>query len=64
MRALAFPVAGSPSPQDIRRVVIKKFPFSIAYRPDADGMSYRRCKHSFLGFKQATLVESTATRTS
>jgi toxin ParE1/3/4 len=37
-RALAFPLAGSPSHQDIRRVVLKKFPFSIAYRPDADGI--------------------------
>jgi hypothetical protein len=32
-RALAFPLAGSPWHQGIRRVVLKKFPFSIAYRP-------------------------------
>jgi toxin ParE1/3/4 len=37
-RALAFPLAGSPSHHNIRRVVLKTFPFSVAYRPDADGI--------------------------
>ena len=37
-RALAFPLAGSPWHQGIRRVVLKTFPFSIASRPDADGI--------------------------
>ena len=37
-RALAFPLAGSPWHQGIRRVALKKFPFSIFYRPEADSV--------------------------
>lgn len=37
-RALAFPLAGSPSVPDARRVLLKGFPFSIVYRPEADGI--------------------------
>jgi len=37
-RALAFPLAGSPSHQGIRRVVLKKFPFSIFYRLETEGI--------------------------
>jgi toxin ParE1/3/4 len=37
-RALAFPLSGSPATPTIRRVIIKNFPFSIVYRPEADGI--------------------------
>lgn len=38
VRALAFPLAGSRSAPDVRRVFLKGFPFSIVYRPEADGV--------------------------
>jgi len=38
-RALAFPLSGSPATPTIRRVIIKNFPFSIVYRPEADGVN-------------------------
>jgi toxin ParE1/3/4 len=37
-RALVFPLAGSPSSTNTRRVVLKGFPFSIFYRPESDGI--------------------------
>lgn len=37
-RALAFPLAGSPSRRNTRYVIVKDFPFSIIYRPEADGI--------------------------
>lgn len=37
-RALAFPLTGSPSPERTRKIVINRFPFSIIYRPIADGI--------------------------
>jgi ParE toxin of type II toxin-antitoxin system, parDE len=37
-RALAFPLSGSTATPTIRRVIIKNFPFSIVYRPEADGV--------------------------
>ena len=37
-RALAFPLAGSPSVSNTRRVILKGFPFSLFYRPQADGI--------------------------
>ena len=37
-RALAFPLAGSPSVAGTRRVVLKGFPFSLFYRPEGDGI--------------------------
>jgi toxin ParE1/3/4 len=38
VRALSFPLSGSPSEPNIRRVVVKGFPFSVVYRPEADGI--------------------------
>jgi hypothetical protein len=38
-RALAFPLSGSTATPTIRRVIIKNFPFSIVYRPEADGVN-------------------------
>jgi toxin ParE1/3/4 len=35
---LAFPLSGSTATQTVRRVIIKNFPFSIVYRPAADGI--------------------------
>ena len=37
-RALAFPLAGSPSVSGTRRVIVKEFPFSLFYRPESDGI--------------------------
>ena len=37
-RALAFPLAGSPSESNTRRVIVKKFPFSVIYRPEPEGI--------------------------
>jgi plasmid stabilization system protein ParE len=37
-RALLFPRAGSPSPAGTRRVLLKGFPFSVYYRPEAEGI--------------------------
>ena len=37
-RALAFPLSGSTATPTIRRIIIKNFPFSIVYRPEADGI--------------------------
>lgn len=37
-RALAFPLAGTPSAADTRRVILKGFPFSVFYRPERDGI--------------------------
>jgi plasmid stabilization system protein ParE len=37
-RALAFPLAGSPSVSNTRRVILKGFPFSIFYRPEGNGI--------------------------
>ena len=37
-RALAFPDAGSPAPKGTKRVFVNRFPFSIVYRPDQDGI--------------------------
>ena len=38
MRALAFPLAGSPAVSNTRRVVLKEFPFSLFYRPESSGI--------------------------
>lgn len=37
-RALAFPLAGSPSVSNTRRVFLKGFPFSRFYRPESNGI--------------------------
>lgn len=37
-RALAFPLAGSPSRSNTRRVVLDGFSFSLIYRPEPDGI--------------------------
>jgi toxin ParE1/3/4 len=37
-RALTFPLSGSPSAPNIRRVIVKDFPFSIVYRPEEEGI--------------------------
>ena len=36
--ALSFPDAGSPSAARTRRVLVRSFPFSVIYRPDAEGI--------------------------
>ena len=35
-RAVGFPFSGSPSRAKTRRIIVKGFPFSIFYRPEAD----------------------------
>jgi plasmid stabilization system protein ParE len=37
-RALAFPLSGSPSEGNTRRVIVRDFRFSIVYRSEADGI--------------------------
>lgn len=37
-RALAFPLSGSPSRSNTRRIIVKGFCFSIFYRPERDGI--------------------------
>jgi len=37
-RALAFPEAGSPATRNTKRVFVKRFPFSVVYRPDREGI--------------------------
>ena len=37
-RALAFPLAGSPCESGTRRFLLKKFPFSMVYRVEDDGI--------------------------
>lgn len=38
VRALAFPLAGSPSHLNTRSLIVHGFPFSIVYRPEEDGI--------------------------
>jgi plasmid stabilization system protein ParE len=37
-RAVVFPLAGSPSVANTRRVIVSGFPFSLFYRPESDGI--------------------------
>jgi toxin ParE1/3/4 len=37
-RALAFPEAGSPATKNTRLVFVKRFPFSVVYRADREGI--------------------------
>ena len=37
-RALAFPLAGSPSAAETRRMLVRDFPFLLVYRPERDGI--------------------------
>ena len=38
MRAVAFPLTGSPASKSTRRVFVKNFPFAVVYRLDAEGI--------------------------
>jgi hypothetical protein len=38
MRAMAFPLSGTPSGSDTCRILLKGFPFSVFYRSDSDGI--------------------------
>ena len=38
VRALAFPLSGSPFRPNTRRVLVKGFPFSLVYRPEPEGI--------------------------
>jgi plasmid stabilization system protein ParE len=38
IRALRFPLSGSPSGTETYRVFVKGFPLSVFYRPDHDGI--------------------------
>ena len=37
-RAVAFPLSGSPSRSNTRRIIVKGFPYAIVYRPEANGI--------------------------
>jgi len=45
IRALAFPLAGSPATRNTRRVFVKDFPFAVVYRPHADGITVFALAH-------------------
>ncbi|MBK8163763.1 MAG: type II toxin-antitoxin system RelE/ParE family toxin [Gammaproteobacteria bacterium] len=45
IRALAFPLAGSPATRSTRRVFVKDFPFAVVYRPHADGITVFALAH-------------------
>lgn len=44
-RALAYPLAGSPAPRNTRRVYVRDFPYSVVYRPNADGITVFAVAH-------------------
>ena len=37
-RAMAFPEAGSSASKSTKRVFVNRFPFSVVYRPDKEGI--------------------------
>jgi toxin ParE1/3/4 len=37
-RALSFPLSGSPLEPNLRRILVRNFPFSVVYRPEVDGI--------------------------
>jgi hypothetical protein len=45
LRTLAFPMAGSPAAVKTRRVIVKRFPFSLVYRPEAEGVTVFALAH-------------------
>ncbi|MCC6301173.1 MAG: type II toxin-antitoxin system RelE/ParE family toxin [Gammaproteobacteria bacterium] len=45
IRALAFPLAGSPTIRNARRVFVKDFPFSAVYRAHAEGITVFALAH-------------------
>jgi toxin ParE1/3/4 len=45
VRALAFPVAGSPATANTRRVIVKGFPLSVVYRPEPEGFTVFALAH-------------------
>jgi plasmid stabilization system protein ParE len=45
-RAIALPLAGSRASKNTRRVFVKRFPFSIVYRADEDGIVVFAVAHS------------------
>ncbi|PLW80985.1 type II toxin-antitoxin system RelE/ParE family toxin [Kineobactrum sediminis] len=44
-RALSFPGAGSPATKSTRRVYVKRFPFSLVYRPNKEGIEVFAVAH-------------------
>ncbi len=36
--ALAFPLSGTPAPDDSRKLVVKRFPYNVVYRIVNDGV--------------------------
>lgn len=38
MRALAFPLTGSPASKNTRRMFVQDFPFAVVYREHAEGI--------------------------
>jgi hypothetical protein len=45
IRALAFPLAGSPATRNTRRVFVKDFPFAVVYRAHAEGITVFALAH-------------------
>ncbi|MBX3144849.1 MAG: type II toxin-antitoxin system RelE/ParE family toxin, partial [Trueperaceae bacterium] len=44
--ALAFPMAGTPIQQGVRRVLVRDFPFAIMYRPSGEGITVFAIAHT------------------
>ena len=45
LRALTFPFAGTPMQQDVRRVLVRDFPFAIVYCPEDGGITVFAVAH-------------------
>jgi len=45
-RALAFPLSGTPSASNTRRVFLKGFPFSLFYRQEGEGIVIFATSHN------------------
>lgn len=45
IRAIAYPLAGSPASSSTRRVFVKDFPFSVVYRSDDNGVTVFAVAH-------------------
>ena len=45
LRAVAFPLTGSPASRSTRRVFVKGFPFAVVYRPQPDSIQVFAVAH-------------------
>ena len=45
-RAVAYPLSGSPTSKNARRILVKDFPFSVVYRLTDDGVTVLAVAHN------------------